>query len=48
MKYLFNISGAYEVEANSAEEAQQLLQDNPNKYFANWQEITLVDESDDD
>lgn len=48
MKYLFNISGAYEVEANSAEEAKQLLDENPDKYYANWQEITLVDESDDD
>ena len=44
MKYLFNVSGAYLVEAQSAEEAEQKLNDNLRDYRPTWEEITLVEE----
>jgi hypothetical protein len=44
MKYLFNVSNAYTVEADTAEKAQQLLVDNFDSYRASWQEITLIEE----
>lgn len=44
MKYLFNVSTAYEVEAESAEIATQLINDNLRDYQPTWQEITLIEE----
>jgi hypothetical protein len=44
MKYLFNVSNAYTVEADTAEKARQLLVNNFESYRASWQEITLVEE----
>ena len=44
MKYLFNVSNAYEVEADTAEMATQLINDNLRDYQPTWQEITLIEE----
>lgn len=44
MKYLFNVSSAYTVEADSAEKAEQELLNNQDKYRPSWVEITLVEE----
>lgn len=44
MKYLFNVSSAYTVEAESAKEAEQKLIDNQDSYRPSWVEITLVEE----
>jgi len=43
MKYLFNLSEAYEVEADSEQEARDLLDNDQRKYFAHWREVTLVE-----
>lgn len=43
-RYLFNISEAYAVEAESEEQARDLLDNNPKKYYAGWREVTLVEE----
>lgn len=44
MKYLFNISAAYSVEAKSEDQARELLENNPAAYYADWKEITLIEE----
>jgi hypothetical protein len=43
MRYLFNVSSAYGVEADTAENALALLKENLKEYTASWQEFTLVE-----
>lgn len=44
MKYLFNLSAAYVVEADTEEAATQLIHYNLKDYQPTWQEITFIEE----
>jgi len=44
MRYLFNISQGYAVEANSLEEAEALLNDNESAYRGGYREQVYVGE----
>lgn len=44
MKYLFNISASYWVEAESEEQARELLDNDRDKYATGWVEVDLIEE----
>jgi hypothetical protein len=43
MKYLFNLLAAYEVEADTADNAFQMINDNLRDFQPIWEEITLIE-----